>query len=152
MTLASQWKSQFDDSEETDDELAGEHLQSPEHLPALARLGVAMLQQQMYGYGSAPPSPVLFQAPAMSPSPPEHNQQQQPDSVQCRSPSGGQQMYQAFCAAVTLPRRTVRPTAERVPSNQVAEAAQQQDPLVKGSALDGLDVEGADGVHMPTYR
>jgi tau tubulin kinase len=27
----SQWKSQFDDSEETDNEWKGEHLQSPEH-------------------------------------------------------------------------------------------------------------------------
>ncbi|KAL0281246.1 UNVERIFIED_CONTAM: hypothetical protein PYX00_002293 [Menopon gallinae] len=31
ITLASQWKSQFDDSEETDNEWKGEHLQSPEH-------------------------------------------------------------------------------------------------------------------------
>nr|CAD7414199.1 unnamed protein product [Timema cristinae] len=31
MTLASQWKSQFDDSEETDNEWKGENLQSPEH-------------------------------------------------------------------------------------------------------------------------
>jgi len=62
LTLASQWKSQFDDSEETDDELQGEHLQSPEHhahLPAqLASLGFAM--QMHFGTGggsSAPPSP-----------------------------------------------------------------------------------------------
>uniref|UniRef100_A0A2S2R6K0 Tau-tubulin kinase 1 n=1 Tax=Sipha flava TaxID=143950 RepID=A0A2S2R6K0_9HEMI len=31
LTLMSQWKSQFDDSEETDNEWKGEHLQSPEH-------------------------------------------------------------------------------------------------------------------------
>ncbi|XP_058800725.1 tau-tubulin kinase homolog Asator isoform X2 [Phymastichus coffea] len=31
LTLASQWKSQFDDSEETDNEWKAEHLQSPEH-------------------------------------------------------------------------------------------------------------------------
>lgn len=31
LTLASQWKSQFDDSEETDNEWKGDHLQSPEH-------------------------------------------------------------------------------------------------------------------------
>lgn len=31
LTLASQWKSQFDDSEETDNELKGDNLQSPEH-------------------------------------------------------------------------------------------------------------------------
>jgi hypothetical protein len=31
LTLASQWKSQFDDSEETDNEWKGEQLQSPEH-------------------------------------------------------------------------------------------------------------------------
>ncbi|XP_034248117.1 serine/threonine-protein kinase MRCK gamma isoform X3 [Thrips palmi] len=31
LTLASQWKSQFDDSEETDNEWRGENLQSPEH-------------------------------------------------------------------------------------------------------------------------
>lgn len=31
LTLASQWKSQFDDSEETDNEWKGENLQSPEH-------------------------------------------------------------------------------------------------------------------------
>ena len=141
MTLASQWKSQFDDSEETDDELAGEHLQSPEHLPALARLGVAMLQQQMYGYGSAPPSPVLLQA---SPSPPEHGQQLE-SAAQSRSPQGaGQQMYQAICVATTLPRRT---TATR-PANETPDP----DPLVKGSALDGLDVEGADVVQLPANR
>lgn len=33
LTLASQWKSQFDDSEETDNEWKGENLQSPEHKP-----------------------------------------------------------------------------------------------------------------------
>ncbi|XP_018896748.2 tau-tubulin kinase homolog Asator isoform X2 [Bemisia tabaci] len=32
LTLASQWKSQFDDSEETDNEWKGENLQSPEHM------------------------------------------------------------------------------------------------------------------------
>lgn len=31
LTLASQWKSQFDDSEETDNEWKVENLQSPEH-------------------------------------------------------------------------------------------------------------------------
>lgn len=31
LTMASQWKSQFDDSEETDNEWKGEQLQSPEH-------------------------------------------------------------------------------------------------------------------------
>ncbi|XP_069974991.1 uncharacterized protein [Penaeus vannamei] len=31
LTLASQWKSQFDDSEETDNELKADNLQSPEH-------------------------------------------------------------------------------------------------------------------------
>lgn len=31
LTLASQWKSQFDDSEETDNEWKAEQLQSPEH-------------------------------------------------------------------------------------------------------------------------
>jgi hypothetical protein len=31
LTLASQWKSQFDDSEETDNEWKQENLQSPEH-------------------------------------------------------------------------------------------------------------------------
>lgn len=31
LTLASQWKSQFDDSEETDNEWKAENLQSPEH-------------------------------------------------------------------------------------------------------------------------
>ncbi|XP_043249802.1 tau-tubulin kinase homolog Asator isoform X5 [Colletes gigas] len=39
LTLASQWKSQFDESEETDNEWKGENLQSPEHkgsnLPAI---------------------------------------------------------------------------------------------------------------------
>lgn len=36
LTLASQWKSQFDDSEETDNEWKGENLQSPEHRHQLA--------------------------------------------------------------------------------------------------------------------
>jgi tau tubulin kinase len=31
LTMASQWKSQFDDSEETDNEWKAEQLQSPEH-------------------------------------------------------------------------------------------------------------------------
>lgn len=31
LTIISQWKSQFDDSEETDNEWKGENLQSPEH-------------------------------------------------------------------------------------------------------------------------
>ena len=36
LTLASQWKSQFDDSEETDNELRADNLQSPEHKKRLA--------------------------------------------------------------------------------------------------------------------
>lgn len=36
LTLASQWKSQFDDSEETDNEWKGENLQSPEHKGTVA--------------------------------------------------------------------------------------------------------------------
>jgi len=37
LTLASQWKSQFDDSEETDNELIkADNLQSPEHKKRLA--------------------------------------------------------------------------------------------------------------------
>ncbi|XP_066945982.1 uncharacterized protein Asator isoform X3 [Macrobrachium rosenbergii] len=36
LTLASQWKSQFDDSEETDNELKADNLQSPEHKQRLA--------------------------------------------------------------------------------------------------------------------
>jgi tau tubulin kinase len=36
LTLASQWKSQFDDSEETDNELKVDNLQSPEHKKRMA--------------------------------------------------------------------------------------------------------------------
>ena len=36
LTLASQWKSQFDDSEETDNELNPDNLQSPDHKKRLA--------------------------------------------------------------------------------------------------------------------
>ncbi|XP_076223926.1 tau-tubulin kinase asator isoform X2 [Nomia melanderi] len=46
LTLASQWKSQFDDSEETDNEWKGENLQSPEHkgtaLPAIVPQSTAV--------------------------------------------------------------------------------------------------------------
>ncbi|PNF21858.1 Tau-tubulin kinase-like protein Asator [Cryptotermes secundus] len=40
LTLASQWKSQFDDSEETDNEWKGENLQSPEHRHTLTSQAV----------------------------------------------------------------------------------------------------------------
>lgn len=142
LTLASQWKSQFDDSEETDDELQGEHLQSPEHLPALARLGVAMLQQQMFGYGSAPTSPIMLQAN----SPNQLIGEQPHDTTAAqycneRSQTHGQT---ALCIA-TLPRRSKRPP-ERLGSKE--DEAQ----LVKGSTLDGLDVEGAENMQMPPNR
>lgn len=35
LTLMSQWKSQFDDSEETDNEWKGDNLQSPDHKMSL---------------------------------------------------------------------------------------------------------------------
>ena len=44
LTLASQWKSQFDDSEETDNELKADNLQSPEHKQ---RLTVSLYLQSM---------------------------------------------------------------------------------------------------------
>lgn len=46
LTLASQWKSQFDDSEETDNELKADNLQSPEHKKKIAvgtHLGILLL-------------------------------------------------------------------------------------------------------------
>jgi hypothetical protein len=141
LTLASQWKSQFDDSEETDDELQGEHLQSPEHLPALARLGVAMLQQQMFGYGSSPTSPVMLRA--ISPNNLNEQAMAMESAMQYfteRSPDNNQnnnnnQSGQTTMCATTLPRRSKRPP-ERLKSDESQ--------LVKGSTLDGLDVEGAD--------
>lgn len=145
LTLASQWKSQFDDSEETDDELQGEHLQSPEHLPALARLGVAMLQQQMFGYGSTPTSPVLLQALS-----PNHMGEQAVtmDSAgqYLNEPSPTNQNLSGQTAFATLPRRSKRPT-ERLTSKDDGSA-----PLVKGSTLDGLAVEGADTMQVPSSR
>ncbi|KAK0167601.1 hypothetical protein PV327_004976 [Microctonus hyperodae] len=42
LTLASQWKSQFDDSEETDNEWKGENLQSPEHKGAVAATAIVL--------------------------------------------------------------------------------------------------------------
>lgn len=148
MTLASQWKSQFDDSEETDDELQGEHLQSPEHLPALARLGVAMLQQQMFGYGSAPTSPVLLQA--ISPNQLGEQVLAMDSAAQFYNERSTQAQNQnvsgqtALCIA-TLPRRSKRPP-ERLTSKE--DEAQ----LVKGSTLDGLAVEGADTLQAPSNR
>lgn len=39
----SQWKSQFDDSEETDNEWKGENLQSPEHRLSLHGISLASI-------------------------------------------------------------------------------------------------------------
>lgn len=161
MTLASQWKSQFDDSEETDDELQGEHLQSPEHLPALARLGMAMLQQQMM-YGSSPTSPILLQA---TPFPAD---QQEPLTVE----TAHTEKASAAAGAAAGPGATAADAAE-APSNQTAlrisipaprtrrfsekasaeptespAAAAADSSLVKGSILDGLDVEGTDALQL----
>lgn len=146
MTLASQWKSQFDDSEETDDELQGEHLQSPEHLPALARLGVAMLQQQMFGYGSAPTSPVMLQA--VSPNQLGEQALTMDTAAQYyneRSQANSNLSGQTALCVATLPRRSKRPP-ERLTSKE--DEAQ----LVKGSTLDGLAVEGADTMQVPSNR
>ena len=162
LTLASQWKSQFDDSEETDDELQGEHLQSPEHLPALARLGVAMLQQQMFGYGSTPTSPVLLQAFSPShfgggdqalamDSAGQNNINNNSNNNNEQSPTAGQT---ALCIA-TLPRRSKRqgrlPGKDDLADGQTGAAAGST-PLVKGSTLDGLAVEGADAMQPPPNR
>nr|CAD7199544.1 unnamed protein product [Timema douglasi] len=51
LTLASQWKSQFDDSEETDNEWKGENLQSPEHKHNLSQQPVFPAETSQ----SAPP-------------------------------------------------------------------------------------------------
>ncbi|XP_050530501.1 tau-tubulin kinase homolog Asator isoform X2 [Daktulosphaira vitifoliae] len=48
LTLMSQWKSQFDDSEETDNEWKGENLQSPEH--RLSLHGVSASGRDSYLY------------------------------------------------------------------------------------------------------
>ena len=146
--MASQWKSQFDDSEETDDELQGEHLQSPEHLPALARLGVAMLQQQMFGYGSSPTSPVMLRA--ISPNNPAEQALAMESASQyfCERSSENNQNHnnqsgQTALCATTLPRRSKRP-----PERQTSDEGQ----LVKGSTLDGLDVDGADSMRAILNR
>ena len=151
--MASQWKSQFDDSEETDDELQGEHLQSPEHHHAtgqqLASLGFAMQLHfgQHYGTGSAPTSPVL-QQPIGARLPTDLTGAQHTTT----DPSTSGQT--ALCVA-TLPRRSKRPP-ERMASNdgasptkEAADAAQQ---MIKGSSLDGLDVEGTNTLQVPLNR
>jgi len=151
MTLASQWKSQFDDSEETDNELQAEHLQSPEHLPSVARLGLAMLQQQIYG--SAPSSPVLLHGticPDLGDQPVEGAQNERTASVV----ASGQT---ALCIA-TLPRRPSRRndppersahidniSGAHSPLPPPQQVGDSDSPCVKGSTLDGLDVEGAGG-------
>ena len=146
LTLASQWKSQFDDSEETDDELQGEHLQSPEHLPALARLGVAMLQQQMFGYGSAPTSPVMLQA--ISPNQLGEQAMANDSAAQYfneRSQANQNLSGQTALCIATLPRRSKRPP-ERLNSKD------GDGQLVKGSTLDGLAVEGAETMQAVSNR
>ena len=143
LTLASQWKSQFDDSEETDDELQGEHLQSPEHLPALARLGVAMLQQQMYGYGSNPTSPVL-QPPTLNFS--NHLNELAVESTD-NLDSSNHRREQKSTAVVSKPSKMT--IAERYGVKNDPDADEEY-LLVKGSLLDGLDVEGADTLQIPT--
>ncbi|XP_042235978.1 tau-tubulin kinase homolog Asator-like isoform X7 [Homarus americanus] len=49
LTLASQWKSQFDDSEETDNELKADNLQSPEHKQRLTVPDVTMIGGSVAG-------------------------------------------------------------------------------------------------------
>ncbi|XP_046383667.1 tau-tubulin kinase homolog Asator isoform X7 [Ischnura elegans] len=62
LTLASQWKSQFDDSEETDNEWKGENLQSPEHRLSLhqptadASLTSALDRSHHHRHRGQPPS------------------------------------------------------------------------------------------------
>ena len=150
MTLASQWKSQFDDSEETDDELQGEHLQSPEHLPALARLGVAMLQQQMYGYGSNPSSPVFQQAASNF----SNHFNEQVLAVESAAGSdinssvpNNQRRQHTANGSTTRPYKT----SGRY-SGENDRADDEEYLLVKGSLLDGLDVEGADTLQIPANR
>ncbi|XP_012270730.1 tau-tubulin kinase homolog Asator isoform X3 [Orussus abietinus] len=48
LTLASQWKSQFDDSEETDNEWKGENLQSPEHRTTNPSAIIPQVQQAAF--------------------------------------------------------------------------------------------------------
>lgn len=168
MTLASQWKSQFDDSEETDDELQGEHLQSPEHhahLPAqLASLGFAM--QMHFGGGggggsggfggSAPSSPILVVAPGKYEA--SNTGDDEPAEGGLGSADGAQLVsgQTALCVA-TLPRRSKRPP-ERLASKDGGQGGSsptkepESPQLVKGSTLDGLDVEGADTVQVPPSR
>lgn len=152
--MASQWKSQFDDSEETDDELQGEHLQSPEHLPALARLGVAMLQQQMFGYGSAPTSPIMLQATGPNQLGEQATANDFAGAAQYfaneRSSAVSQQNAsgQTALCITTLPRRH----ANRTPSERPNASKDGETQLVKGSTLDGLDVEGADTMQVASNR
>ena len=150
LTLASQWKSQFDDSEETDDELQGEHLQSPEHIPALARLGVAMLQQQMYGYNSNPSSPVFQQAVSNF----SNHFNEQVLTVGSTAGSGinnsvtnNERRAHIVNGSTTKPYKTCGlGRGDNDPPDD------EEYLLVKGSLLDGLDVEGADTLQIPTNR
>lgn len=150
LTLASQWKSQFDDSEETDDELQGEHLQSPEHIPALARLGVAMLQQQMYGYGSSPSSPIFQQAASNF----SNHLNEQVLTVEStvgldiiNSVPNNQRCERTANGLATRPYKiSERYSGKNDPPDD------EEYLLVKGSLLDGLDVEGADTLQIPTNR
>ncbi|XP_014482904.1 PREDICTED: uncharacterized protein LOC106748669 isoform X2 [Dinoponera quadriceps] len=86
LTLASQWKSQFDDSEETDNEWKGENLQSPEH----KGINVPSVPAQAAAANEATTTPVAANADAkptqlsssntsnqQQPPPPHHHQQQQ---------------------------------------------------------------------------
>lgn len=147
--MASQWKSQFDDSEETDDELQGEHLQSPEHHQAtgqqLASLGFAMqMHFGQHGGGSIPTSPVHQQ-------PGESRGKLTGDAETPAEAS----LTTALCVA-TLPRRSKRPP-ERLASKEGEKlgsptGGEENPQLVKGSTLDGLDVEGTNALQIPLNR
>ncbi|KAF4520879.1 hypothetical protein B566_EDAN010294, partial [Ephemera danica] len=79
LTLASQWKSQFDDSEETDNEWKQEHLQSPEHRRGIpADSSMALMTDRSFrapvSLSTAPPAvvpevPVAIPAASVVPDP-----------------------------------------------------------------------------------
>lgn len=136
VTMASQWKSQFDDSEETDDELQVEHLQSPEHLPSVARLGLAMMQQQQQQlllYASSPTSPVHANFP------PDVGEQRQESANKDRG-------------AATLPRRSKKSNEKKLELGAEEVPLVVDTHLLKGSTLDGLDVEGAANMEASDGR
>ncbi|XP_066991308.1 tau-tubulin kinase homolog Asator isoform X3 [Anabrus simplex] len=129
LTLASQWKSQFDDSEETDNEWKGENLQSPEHRHLASQHQPAFPSVETSHHGSVT---------AASAATPEKSTPVIVSSAQLTQPQQGIITVSASAPVTTIARPTGPPELSRISEDSRQEKqSHQHSPQAHDETLPG---------------